>query len=165
MNKTRILPSLIDRLTDMNPNSSTETNSTKTFNNRELRAAVLRDLAWLLNTVNAASTAGIPEECPAYGSVVNYGMPPLSGMHVSDTDWSYVLDSLRAAILRFEPRIAPRTLRLALRGSQGFNTAHNQLSIEIRGQLLAEPYPIDLLLVSHVDLETNQILLEHNEGH
>ena len=164
MNKTRILPSLIDRLTDMHPNSSTETNSTKTFNNRELRAAVLRDLAWLLNTVNVASTAGIEEDSPAYGSVVNYGMPPLSGMHVSDTDWSYVLDSLRAAILRFEPRIAPRSLRLALRGSQSFNTAHNQLSIEIRGQLLAEPYPIDLLLVSHVDLETNQILLEHNEG-
>lgn len=164
VNKTRILPSLLDRLTDLSPNRSSETSTAKTFNNRELRAAVLRDLAWLLNTVNTASTSGIPADCAAYGSVLNYGVPPLSGLHVSDTDWSYVLDSLRASILRFEPRIAPRSLKLSLRGAESFNTAHNQLSIEIRGQLLAEPYPIDLLLVSHVDLETNQILLEHTEG-
>lgn len=164
MNKTKILPSLIDRLTDLSPNSSSETNTAKAFSNKELRSAVLRDLGWLLNTVNAASTSGIPAGCLAYESVVNYGMPPLSGVHVSDSDWSYVLDSLRASILRFEPRIASKSLKLSLRGKESFNTAHNQLCIEIRGQLLAEPYPIDLLLVSHVDLETNQILLEHNEG-
>lgn len=165
MSKAKILPSLIDRLTDLDPRSSIDNGPTMTFSNRDLRAAVLRDLAWLLNTVNAASTSAIPEGCPAYGSVLNYGMPALSGLHVNDTDWSWVLDSLRACILRFEPRIAPKSLKLSLRGSDSFSAAHNQLSIEIRGQLLAEPYPIDLLLVSHVDLETNQILLENSEGY
>lgn len=164
MNKTKILPSLLDRLTDMNPRSQTEAGNARAFSNKELRSVVLRDLGWLLNTVNAASTADIPDDCLAYDSVINYGLPPLSGMHVADTDWSYVLDSLRSSILCYEPRIAPKSLKLSLRSKDSFNTAHNQLCIEIRGQLLAEPYPIDLLLVSHVDLETNQIKLEHNEG-
>lgn len=164
MNKIKILPSLLDRLTDLHPRNSSESTSAKTFSNKELRAAVLRDLGWLLNTVNTASTYNIPANSPAHESVLNYGLPPLSGIHVADTDWNYVLDSLRESILRFEPRIAAKSLRLSLRGKESLNTAHNQLCIEIRGQLLAEPYPIDLLLVSHVDLETNQIVLEHNEG-
>lgn len=167
MSKTRVLPSLLDRLTDLHPHESTEAKIERASNNKDLRAAVLRDLGWLLNTVNAAETAGIQQDCPAYESVVNYGLPPLSGMHVAAADWSYVLDSLRTSILRFEPRIDAKTLRLSLRGLDGQaqpEAAHNQLSIEIRGQLLAEPYPLDLLLVSHVDLETNQILLENSEG-
>ncbi|WP_157719034.1 type VI secretion system baseplate subunit TssE [Halopseudomonas salegens] len=164
MNKTKILPSLIDRLTDLNPRSSSEASAARAFSNKDLRSAVIRDLGWLLNTINAASTSGIPPECLAYESVLNYGLPPLSGIHVSDSDWAHVMDSLRASILRYEPRIAPKSLKLSLRGTESFNTTHNQLCIEIRGQLLAEPYPVDLLLVSHVDLETNQIVLDHNEG-
>ena len=36
----------------------------------------------------------------------------------------------------------------------------NQMTMEIRGQLWSEPYPIDLLLRSRVDLESGQILPE-----
>ena len=45
----RLQPSLLDRLTDDEPGSRSEGRDKRVMSMRQLRAAVLRDLEWLLN--------------------------------------------------------------------------------------------------------------------
>jgi type VI secretion system protein ImpF len=68
--------------------------------------------------------------------------------------------AIKRAIRTFEPRVLPDTLQVKILPAEDGYRTHNQLTMEIRGQLWSEPYPIDLLLRSRVDLESGQILLE-----
>jgi type VI secretion system protein ImpF len=48
----RLQPSLLDRLTDDAPESKDESRDKRVLNLAQLRAGVMRDLSWLLNTVH-----------------------------------------------------------------------------------------------------------------
>ena len=45
-----VTPSLIDRLIDRDPNAATDPHTTRAQSVRQLKAALRRDLEWLLNT-------------------------------------------------------------------------------------------------------------------
>ena len=78
----RLFPSLLDRLTDDDPAHQTESRDRRVFSLSRLRAAVLRDLAWLLNTTHLAATEDL-ENHPLVGeSVINYGIPDLTGKSI-----------------------------------------------------------------------------------
>src|SRR5438874_10839286 len=105
-NRDRILPSLLDRLTDEAPgNASSARSGSVTLS--ELRQSVLRDLNWLFNAVRPLR----PEEVEAYpqvrNSVLNYGLPALAGVTASGLDFVQLERSLRQAIIDFEPRMLP----------------------------------------------------------
>src|SRR3546814_6920882 len=70
-----------------------------------LRLAVLRDLRWLLNTVNLQTTDDLsPYRCVP-DSTLNFGVRAMAGKRMSEIDWVDVEDSIRNAIAAFEPRI------------------------------------------------------------
>ena len=48
----RLQPSLLDRLTDLQPDKATEGREDRVIDMRRLREIIQRDLAWLLNTNN-----------------------------------------------------------------------------------------------------------------
>lgn len=157
---TRLLPVLLDRLTDHHPDNRKEALHERTMTKTEFRQCVLRDISWLLNTTNAeseTSMAGIDE---VRRSVVNFGVLALSGKQLVDEDLEEVQKKISAAIKTFEPRVLPESLQVRVLPSESGTHTHNQLTMEIRGQLWSEPYPIDLLLRSRVDLESGQIVLE-----
>ena len=52
----RLQPSLLDRLTDSAPDTKRESRDRRVLSMRRLRSAVLRDLAWLLNTGHLETT-------------------------------------------------------------------------------------------------------------
>src|ERR1051325_9217024 len=85
--RERLQPALLDRLTDEEPdNRQPEPREARVINRARFRQAVLRDLAWLLTATRIAS-AEEPEGLPhVEGSVVNFGMPPLSGETASTID-------------------------------------------------------------------------------
>ena len=122
---------------------------------------MLRDLAWLLNTVthrfNVGHTGGL---CGLWVGL-NYGA---AAVRFARFRYRLVLcsDSLRFHSA-LEPRIAPRSLKLSCEALRASIPRTINCPLKYGAKLLAEPYPIDLLL-SHVDLETNQILLEHTGG-
>jgi len=125
----------------------------------ELREAVLRDLAWLFNAVQSLLPAEV-QRTPALGdSVLNYGLPALSGQLASRIDIPWLERSMRQAILRFEPRIIASTLSVrAIEFSSVLDT-HNVIEFEIRGELWAQPIPLELLLRTQVDLEAGQVVV------
>lgn len=162
----KLQPALLDRLIDDAADKAVEPREARLITGRMLRAAVLRDLAWLFNASQPSGNALIdPVLYPhAYRSVVNYGLPALSGTTVSSLNAGDLETRIRDAILSFEPRIIPETLQIAAILSDNVLDHHNQIQIEIRGKLWAQPVPLEILLRTAVDLETNETIVQDVNG-
>lgn len=153
----RHFPSLLDRLTDDQPHKTVEPRVHRVFSIRRLRAAVLRDLEWLLNTSHLAVTEDLADFPLAAKSVINYGIPDLTGKTVSGLGLVDLEREVRQCILTFEPRILPNTLEV--RGQKSEDHA-NALTFEIEGELWSEPIPERLFLRTELDLETGTVTIE-----
>ncbi len=152
-------PALLDRLTDDEPESRHETLESSVVSKGRLKRTVLRDLVWLLNTT-CHHTGGELDNYPEVRrSVFNYGIPVLSGKNFSNVDWRELERSIHAAILVFEPRILPDSLRVKAIAPTDMLGHHNLLQFELRGELWSMPFPIELLIRTDLDLETGQMKL------
>jgi type VI secretion system protein ImpF len=162
--RDRLQPALLDRLIDENPGSGVEPLDARSMTKVRLRQSVLRDLSWLLNA-QASLDASVDETAFAHAlrSTLNYGMPALSGMLVSKIEIADLEAAIRQAILDFEPRVLPGTLQVRGIVPDDPLGHHNVISFEINGQLWAQPYPLELLLKTDVDLESGMIEL-HERG-
>jgi type VI secretion system protein ImpF len=154
----RLFPSLLDRLTDDDPSSTTESRERRVFSVQKLREAVIRDLAWLLNTCHLAASEDLDDHPLVASSVINYGIPDLTGKTVSGLELIDVQRALRQAILNFEPRILAKTLDVRGKKSEDASTT-NALSFEIEGELWARPIPERLFLRTELDLETGSVTI------
>lgn len=155
----RLTPSLLDRLTDQQLQEQHETINSFGMSKRDYRASVLRDISWLLNTTNADSSIAFTDLDQAKKSVMNYGVKALSGQYLVDDDRSMIAQSITQSLLNYEPRIIPKSLQVKALPMDDSYAARNQLSLEIRGQLWAEPYPLEFLWRSHIDLEIGLVQL------
>jgi type VI secretion system protein ImpF len=156
---SQLLPALLDRLTDLAPHERGEPVHARSMSKSEFRRSVLRDLGWLLNTTSAESEIAFDGVPNVRESVLNFGVQALSGKYLVEDDLRALEAAVANSIRRFEPRILADTLRVKVVTSDSEQATRNHLSMEIRGQLWAEPYPIELLLRSRVDLECGQIAL------
>nr|WP_238350232.1 type VI secretion system baseplate subunit TssE [Pseudomonas sp. SWRI154] len=147
-------PSLLDRLTDDDPSNPKESADKRVLSLTQLKASVLRDLAWLLNTTSLLD-ADATLHTPAGTSVVNFGLPALAGNSASNIDVPALESLIHQAIATFEPRILRHTLRVRARATAEMN--HNALSFEIEGDLWAQPVPLRLMLQTDLDLETGHV--------
>ena len=78
----RLQPSLLDRLTDEEPGNPREGADRRIMSLNQLKASVLRDLAWLFNTT-ALFDPDTGMQIPAGSSVLNYGLPALADVHLA----------------------------------------------------------------------------------
>ena len=153
----RLQPALLDRLTDDDRDARHEPPERRVMTKRQLRQAVLRDLAWLFNTTRADATEDLSGAPHARRSVVNFGLPALSGRAATSIDVAMLERAIRHSILAFEPRILPGSLqvRAVVRLSQLDH--HNVIGVEIRGDLWSQPAPLELLVRTEIDLETGRV--------
>jgi len=123
----------------------------------------MRDLAWLLDATNLAAGQDLGAYPQVARSVVNYGIPDLSGMTVSGTDVAVFERALRQAIMDFEPRILRHTLsvRLEINDSQ---MSHNAMTFLIEGELWAQPVPLRLYLKTEIDLDIGDVRVSGQTG-
>jgi type VI secretion system protein ImpF len=152
----RLQPSLLDRLTDDAPRSVAEAGSGRMIDIARLRQIIQRDLAWLLNTSNMEAEHDLALFPHVAASVLNYGIPTLSGSSSTRNRADEIKLALRKAIETFEPRILPQTLDIEMR-QEGGNRA--VISFDIRGELWAEPVPVDLYLRTALDVTNGEITL------
>lgn len=155
--RERLQPSLLDRLTDDEPLKTVESRDRRVLSVRTLREGVLRDLAWLLNTTNlfpGDTTAKLPN---LRSSVLNYGMPDISGIFVAGLNISALERGIRQAIWDFEPRLIRASVSVKAMTATTFN--NNKLSFEIEADLWAQPYPERLYLRTELDLERGTVVL------
>ena len=153
----RLQPALLDRLTDDEPGKKHETIENRVLSKRRLRQSVLRDLAWLFNATRLESVTDLSNAPYVRQSVLNYGLPGLSGKGASSLDITDLTRAVREAILFFEPRILPATLRVSALLEPGQLDHHNVIGVEIHGQLWAQPVPLEFLARTEFDLETGKV--------
>jgi type VI secretion system protein ImpF len=152
----QLQPALLDRLTDEEPDKKLEPRQRRVISKRQMREAVLRDLTWLFNTTRLDSDMDATTLPYARRSVINFGLPALSGQTASTIEVTDLERAVRQAILDFEPRILPASLRVRALEVGAFEH-HNVIGVEISGQLWSQPMPIDLLVRTEIDLETGQV--------
>jgi len=153
----RLQPALLDRLTDDEPDKKQEPREARVLSKSRMRQSVLRDLAWLLNATRLEVVADLTKVPHVRRSVLNFGMPALSGRTASSLDFTDLARAVREAILTFEPRILPATLQIRTLLEAGDLDHHNVIGVEIHGQLWAQPVPLELLLRTEIDLETGKV--------
>lgn len=161
----RLQPSLLDRLTDDDSGSGKEALEARVLNKKQLREAVLRDLSWLFNATsqeppprsNDAERIRIWAEAPdARQSVINFGIPALSGSTISLLDFPRLELAIREAIVRFEPRIDKATLAVKIANDLSTGLRPTSLRLVIKGHMWNQPVPLELLLSADVDVDTGQ---------
>jgi len=123
----------------------------------------LRDLAWLLNTGYLADVVDLTAYPEVARSVVNYGMPDLSGWTASSVDVGEVEQLVRQAIIDFEPRIIPASVRVRAVSHEG-QMDRNAVFFEISCDLWAQPLPEHLFLKTEIDLETGEASVVESRG-
>lgn len=142
--------SVFDRLIDEEPKSSVEGPMTRAESLRRLKAAVRRDLEWLLN-------ARQPVQAPPEGaselekSVYCFGLPDICSMNLMTVrNRNGLARLMEIAITQFEPRLT--SPKVSLVPSTG---PLPQLHFAIEGLLAIDPMP------EHVSFDT---VLEVTDG-
>lgn len=158
--RDRLYPSLLDRLIDEDPTRKTEARDNRAFSTARLRESVLRDLNWLFNaTQNSDDLAEYPE---VRRSVVNYGLPAVSGRPASSLDLIELSRALREALVTFEPRLVPHTVRVFAEPRS--EASHNVISFRMEAQLWAQPIPLEIFMRTDMDLESGQTRVVEASG-
>ena len=123
--KERLQPSLLDRLTDTQPEKKKESASQQVLSQRQFKNAVIRDLAWLLNTTSLDSVLDLTEYPEVKNSVINYGMQDISGHTSHSIDALGLQKTLRKVIQEYEPRIIRNSLKVRVESNPDQNTLIN----------------------------------------
>lgn len=156
----RLQPSLLDRLTDDAPDQSRETRDTRVIDISRLRDIIQRDLSWLLNTTNIASTFDTEAYPNVARSVLNYGLSVVSGEYSTKDRAELIRRSIQRAISQHEPRIIDGTVDVRL--SPDETGTDMMVAIEIRADMWAQPLPLELYLRSQVDVTTGEVHMDRS---
>jgi type VI secretion system protein ImpF len=151
--RERLQPSLLDRLADDKPAEKVESREQRVLSFSRLRQSVIRDLEWLLNTGCLETAQNLDAYPDVKQSVLNYGMPDLTGTTISNADKTILERLIRQAILSFEPRILKHSLKVRSKATG----KHNTIVFEIEGELWAQPLPERLYLRTILDLELGSV--------
>jgi type VI secretion system protein ImpF len=149
----RLQPSLLDRLTDENPQSGIEARDQRMISSQRLRDAVRRDLTWLLNCVYLEATDDLSAWPLIARSTLNFGVPETSGVPVANINVEALQKRVRQAILDFEPRLLRSKLTVTVE-KQAETMNRNSLVFLIQGEMWAQPVPQSIFVRSEFDLET-----------
>ncbi|MBD2792642.1 type VI secretion system baseplate subunit TssE [Xenorhabdus sp. 42] len=158
--KDRMQPSLLDKLTDNEPDKKQETTNHYLLSHSALRRSVQRDLQWLLNSINGESEQDLSPFPDVCRSVYNFGLIPLSGKSVSEIEWEDIQHRILTAIHLFEPRIIPDGLEVNRIANTHSLILYNTLPIEIKGFLWCVPWPLEFLFYSDIDLENGYFTIK-----
>lgn len=154
--RDHLLPSLLDRLTDDDPQSRVEAREYRLLHTSRLRTCVLRDLVRLFNAIRHDANGNLEDYPEIRCSVLNYGLPAMSGRCVSGTDMRKLERELRQAIISFEPRLMADSITVKLQPVTNESGHHNLVSFKIKAKLWSQPAPVDMTLQTEVDLESGQ---------
>ena len=156
----RLQPSLLDRLTDDEPNSKRENREHRAIDMVRLREIIQRDLSWLLNTNNIESIIDVDAFPNVARSVLNYGVREVSGEYSTSARAELIRKSIEAAIAVHEPRIIPGSTDVDLRTEDA--KGEMRVAFDIHADMWAQPVPLELYLRSKVDLTSGEVSLERS---
>ena len=144
-NDIRITSSVLDRLIDSEPEVKQEAPASRQKSLRDLKAAVKRDLEWLLNSRQIVG--GIPEELKETShSLAAFGLPDFTGVSLKNVgEQAFVRRTIERAISLFEPRLED-VLVLLIPGEGGEQVMRFRIDARLKVEPAPEPVTFDTLL-------------------
>lgn len=161
--KERLQPSLLDRLTDDEPEARQESREKRVLSPQRLRECVRRDLTWLFNTTNLDAMVSLEEYPEVSHSVLNYGMPDLAGRTASSIDVRSLEQLLCSVIWDFEPRLIRSSVKVRIAADEQ-KMNHNAMMFDIEAELWAQPLPLRLFFRTEIDLENGGVSVQEMGG-
>lgn len=167
--KQRLTPSLFDKLVaDLEISGLTSSNGEaaevsrenfrhysvpklERFNEAALRATVRRELAWLLNTTNLEAVEDLEPYPHVQVSVLNYGLPDLTGKALTRRQILQRAREIRKAVRLFEPRLDRESL--TVEATEDPETP-NALVFTIQGDITSAVQAMPVKFRTEVDPET-----------
>jgi type VI secretion system protein ImpF len=141
-----LLPSLLDRLIDNEPEVRRDPPRGRNQTLRELKQAVSRDLENLLNT-RVRCAPWPPEMKELKQSLVNYGIPDLTGASFgSSKERDEFRRTIQAAITQHEPRLRRLTVRLVDPSEALDRTVRFVIDAVLQAEPAPEPIQFDSTL-------------------
>jgi type VI secretion system protein ImpF len=163
VHKERLQPSLLDRLTDDEPQERQESRDKRVLSPVRLRESALRDLGWLFNTTQLSAVDDLTNYPEVARSVLNYGLPDLAGRTASGIDVQRFESLLRQAVWDFEPRLLRDTVTVRLIMNPD-EMSHNAMSFIVEAELWSQPIPLQLYMRTEIDLETGSATVREVSG-
>lgn len=126
------------------------------FNEAALRATVLRELNWILNTTNLASVQDLDDYPEVETSVLNYGVHDMAGKLLQRRAIQGRARDIRDAIRAYEPRIDPQGLEVDPVTS---SDKPNAVTFVIRGDVTTAVNALPVEFKTDVEIDTGAATL------
>src|ERR1700753_1262286 len=124
------------------------------FHEAALRTTVRRELSWLLNTTNLGAVDDLTPYPEVRTSVVNYGVPDLAGKTLTKRVVQGRAREIRDAIRAFEPRLAPRRLKVEPVAETEKQTAVTYI---IRGDVTSAVQALPVEFKTDIEVDTASV--------
>jgi type VI secretion system protein ImpF len=146
-NEIRVIPSVLDRLLDHEPEITSEPVPSRAQSLRQMKQSVRRDLEWLLNARQSSSIAGSAAQADdanraaiaheLQSSLICYGLPDFSSAStLSVSDQRRISRAIEQAVAKFEPRLSDVVVTLL-----PMREIERALRFRIDARLRVEPAP------------------------
>ncbi len=151
--KRKLRASILDRLLDDEPQISVDADTNKYHKLKNLRNSVRRDLENLLNTRHRIMEPA--EELPQLElSLLNYGLPDLATVNMSDLDKKQqFIDNFESILRDYEPRF--KSVKVSLQDNT--DKLDRTVRFRIDATLYADPYPEVIVFDSVLEPVTRSI--------
>ena len=148
--------SVLDRLIDREPkNPTVEARMTRAQSVRLMKAAVKRDLEWLLNT-RRIKEESVDAASELTHSLYNYGLPDITHFSFSSQrDMTRVVWLLENTVAIFEPRM--RNAKVHIEPSEKGTL---QIKFRVEGMLVMDPAPERVSFDTTLDVSSQSYSVE-----
>jgi type VI secretion system protein ImpF len=157
-----VTPSVLDRLIDREPRQSEDSHATRAQSVRHLKAALRRDLEWLLNTRRNPEAA--PESMEEVSkSLYNYGLPDFTALAISTPrDQNRLTLEIENAVALFEPRL--KDIRVTIVEEPGESKKTRVMHFQIEGMLQLDPAPEQVSFDTVLQLTSGEYQIRGDRG-
>jgi len=155
-----VTQSVLDRLIDREPSVAADPPLTRAQSVRLLKASLMRDLEWLLNTrrIPHQENSSFQE---LERSVYTYGLPDITSLGTSSTRDRYrLLRMLEETIARFEPRLE----RVKVTPVETNLSNTRALRFQIEGYLKMDPAPEHISFDTVLQLSSGEYQVKGDQG-
>jgi type VI secretion system protein ImpF len=126
------------------------------YNETAMRASVRRELGWLLNTVYLEASIDLDPYPQVKTSVLNYGMPDLTGRASTLTAVRSRANQIADQIRIFEPRLDGENLDVTAEPGVGLD---NAVAYMIRGDVTSAVRAMPVQFFANVEVETGEAVV------
>ena len=120
------------------------------------------DLASLVDTINLGSAIALDALPYVSRSVLNYGLPDLSPIVAGTDNVDAIGVSLRAALLRHEPRLNRKSLSVQRNGDG--EDSGQRVRFRVHAELISRPLDIPVEFVAEVDIGAGKVFVPRLPG-